>query len=90
MAARSCSLSVARTTALTALLAAGALVGLRARRPLLTAGAIRTASRPSARSLGLAAFSAVIFAAPLGSPPLFRARRRSSSALAAGSSPSAR
>ncbi|MEM6728758.1 MAG: MFS transporter, partial [Pseudomonadota bacterium] len=64
-------LPVSATTVLTALWAAGALVGfgLAARR--LTSGQSPYRMAGWALVAGLAAFSAVIFAAPLGSSPLF-------------------
>jgi len=66
-------LTVAETTALTALLAAGTLAGygLAARR--LTRGADPYRLAALGALAGLGAFSAVIFAAPLDSPTLFRA-----------------
>lgn len=66
------NLSVASTTLLTALLAAGALIGLAFAARLLSRGF--DPYRLSALGLlaGVAAFSAIIFAAPLESPTLFR------------------
>lgn len=64
-------LTVAWTTALTAVLAIGSLVGFAVAAKLLGAGTDPYRLAGSGAVAGLAAFSAVIFAAPLASPPLF-------------------
>ncbi len=77
-------LSVGQTTAMTALLAIGGLGGFAVGARLLGRGADPYRLSGFAALAGLAAFSAVIFAAPLGAPPLFAARRRSGIGLGAG------
>jgi BCD family chlorophyll transporter-like MFS transporter len=65
-------LSVSATTSLTALLAAGALVAFACSARLLARGANPHKLAAHGVLIGLIAFSAVIFAAPLASPGLFR------------------
>ncbi len=67
------ALSVSATTTLTALLAAGALAALAFSAHRLRRGADPQRIAAHGALLGIAAFSAVIFAAPLDSPTLFRA-----------------
>ena len=67
------SLPVAWTTALTAVLAVGGLIGFAAAAKLLGTGMDPYRLAGSGAVAGLAAFSAVIFAAPLDSPGLFAA-----------------
>ncbi len=67
------ALPVAWTTALTALLAVGGLVGFAVGARLLGAGMDPYRLAGSGAVAGLAAFSAVIFAAPLDAPGLFAA-----------------
>jgi BCD family chlorophyll transporter-like MFS transporter len=65
-------LSVSATTSLTALLASGALVAFACAARLLGRGADPYKLAAHGALLGLLAFSAVIFSAPLASPLLFR------------------
>lgn len=67
------ALSVGATTALTALLAGGTLVGFALAARALGRGASPYALAALGTICGVAAFSAVIFADPLDSPALFRA-----------------
>jgi BCD family chlorophyll transporter-like MFS transporter len=66
-------LPVGTTTALTALLAVGGLIGFGIAAHLLGRGTDPYRLAAVGALVGLAAFSAVIFAAPLQSPPLFAA-----------------
>ena len=66
-------LSVGQTTALTALLAAGGLTGFLLAAHVLGRGADPYRIAALGTLVGIVAFTAVIFAAPLDSPTLFRA-----------------
>jgi BCD family chlorophyll transporter-like MFS transporter len=66
-------LSVAATSALTALMAGGALLAFALSARLLARGADPLRVAATGALLGLPAFSAVIFSAPLDTPGLFRA-----------------
>jgi BCD family chlorophyll transporter-like MFS transporter len=66
-------LSVAETTALTALMALGALVAFAAAARMLTRGSDPARLAAMGLFVGLFAFACVILAAPFGSPMLFRA-----------------
>lgn len=65
-------LSVSATTALTAIMAAGALAAFALGARLLSRGSDPSRLAAYGALVGLVAFSAVIFAEPLGSPNLFR------------------
>ena len=74
MAARSCISACGETTALTAFFAAGTLAGFALAARSLGRGGDPYRLAAFGALVGLFAFSAVIFAAPLASPLLFRAR----------------
>jgi BCD family chlorophyll transporter-like MFS transporter len=64
-------LTVGQTTALTALLATGGLVGFGSAARLLERGSDPYRLAAGGSLIGLAAFTSVLFSAPLASPPLF-------------------